>query len=197
MGGHILKISALFLVIKLNTCSIIPNITPISPFKVISGGSLEILVVNRTLTCGEKRTSVQDCITECFQRDQSGTGCPGFYTKTTAGSECHMCRVPRTQDIQGSLYTTFTAHHKVYLLASDATVPEVAMTFDDHSGETNPGKGTTGTMFSVNKEDYVVGKKGIEIIVKKCEIVKMFHHWSSVLHNLQPSARDEILNSAL
>ena len=140
--------------------SILPSITPLSLFKILPGTSSKLTTLTKALVCGETSPSVQDCAIECFQRDQSGIGCPGFYHNPTQGTECHLCRMSKIQDIQGSLYTTFTVDHMVYLLASDSTVPEVAMTFDNHSGRTIPGKGTTGTTFSVSESDYVAGKKG-------------------------------------
>ena len=131
------------------------------PYKKISGSSTtEINKIGSTLTCNEQRSSLKECASECYNRDTTSTGCPGFFWDTTQNEVCHLCHVSNITEVQDSSYTVFSNNDIIYLLKSRPAEADVSMNFDSHSGNTIPATGTEGTTTNVVEEDFVSGIKG-------------------------------------
>ena len=127
------------------------------PYILVSGGGSEIGIIGTTLTCNEQRNSTKVCATDCYDREQSGTGCPGFYTDPTLGNTCHLCHASNLTEAQGSEHNTFTSNQKVYLLLTNPVIPEISMDFDNYTGNTIYGKNTVGTINGA--ANHVAGRK--------------------------------------
>ena len=133
------------------------------PNKAISR-AYEIAKIGKALTCNEQISSIQICATECFDREQNGTGCPGFYTVTdSAGAQnCHICYVSNITEIQTSTYTNFSGNNLVYLFKTDILPAEVPVDFEQLSAANDfiNGTNTTGTTTNILDSDHVNGIKG-------------------------------------
>ena len=130
------------------------------PYSAMPGNSSEITAIGTTLTCNENRTSSRDCAMECYEREHSGSGCPGFYRESLQdGSGCYICHPSSLTEIQSSLYTSFDASHKIYLLKLKSAVPEISLDFDHYTDTHIYGKGTTGVKSGIVDSDHVDGIK--------------------------------------
>ena len=120
------------------------------PFAALQGSSPQVTAIGKTLTCTEERISTRDCAVECYERELSGNGCPGFYKESlNVGSGCYICHPSSLTEIQSSLHTIFNSSQTLYLLKLKSAVSEIMVNFDNYTDTTVFGKGTTGTQSSV------------------------------------------------
>ena len=135
-------------------------------FKQIPGTSTaEITKIGSTLTCNEQRSTMRDCVQECYSRNSTDTGCSGFYTDSTLDGDCYLCHVSNLNEVDGGMFSTFEASNLIYILRHRPPEPEVALSFDTHSGTTIPGTGTEGTTSNVVEGDYVSGISGTALYI--------------------------------
>ena len=128
------------------------------PFKKIVGSSTtEINKIGSTLTCEEKRNSMKDCATECFEKSLTNTGCPGFYSDSTVKNICYLCRVSNSSGVIKGLHSTFTQNSSLYLSRHIKIEPDISVDFENYSGTTIYGKGVVGTAINVVDSDRVEG----------------------------------------
>ena len=130
------------------------------PYKGISWNSAQMATVNSTLTCNEERGSPKECAIECYKRELSGSGCPGFYRESLQdGGGCYICHPSSLVEIQPSHQTTFDSNQTLYLLTLKSAVPEISVNFDNYTDITIYGKGTIGAKSGVVDSDHVDGIK--------------------------------------
>ena len=137
------------------TSAFIPEIQ--MPYCAMPGNSSEITAIGTTLTCNESRMSIRDCAMECYEKEHSGSGCPGFYSEGEGG--CYICHPSSLVEIQSSLHTTFDASHTLYLLKLKSAEPEISVNFDNYTSTHIYGKGTTGTKSGIVDSGHVDGIK--------------------------------------
>ena len=158
------------------------------PYYALPGNSSQITAIDTTLTCNESRTSTRDCAMECYEREFSGSGCPGFYRESFPGG-CFICHPSSLAEIQSSLHTSFDANHILYLLMLKSTVPQISVNFDNYTSTHIYGKGTTGTKSGVVDSDHVDGIKDKALFLHVGDKVSLtglegecwtnLDHWSS------------------
>ena len=144
------------------------------PYMAVVGSSEQIVAIENTLTCDEERATAQDCGTVCYNRSQSGAGCPGFYTSSSSSDPCYICHVSTSNDVQNNSFTTFTSDQVLYLLYTEAVTPEVSMDFDHYSDESGnlivAGINTTGTTRNVQESDFVPGKRNLSLYLHNADV---------------------------
>ena len=144
------------------------------PYMAVVGSSEQIVAIGNTLTCDEERATAQDCGTVCYNRSQSGAGCPGFYTSSSTSDPCYICHVSTSNDVQNNSFTTFTSDQVLYLLYTEAVTPEVSMDFDHYSDESGnlivAGINTTGTTRNVQESDFVPGKRNLSLYLHNADV---------------------------
>ena len=146
---------ALVMVISLFAMNLafIPEIQ--MPYYVMKENSSQITAIGTTLTCNESRTSTRDCAMECYERELSGSGCPGFYRESLQdGDRCYICHPSSLDEIQSSLHTAFNNSDTLYLMKLKSIVPEISVTFDNYTDTIIYGKRTTGAKSGIMDSDH-------------------------------------------
>ena len=104
------------------------------PCRAVTGSSKVIQVYNNSLSCDEQRDNIEHCGSECFNRSQSGAGCPGFYMDSSlTGSPCFICHVSSIKEIQANNFTTFSENNILFVLYTKTLEPRVSVNFDQYT----------------------------------------------------------------
>ena len=130
------------------------------PFTEVLGSSTKINPIWNSLKCADGQNNTEACAVECWTKNEQGEKCIGFLQR---GTNCYLCKVLQTYEIDSGEGTEFTPEDKLYILQSLRNGPEVYISMDEYdlSTQTIKSRGVTGISSNITADDLISeGKVG-------------------------------------